>query len=162
MAKSWFSATLVLAYGGGLALHWWHRDQAEHVAIPPVLHWLRDSSLSLPLALVAIAVAGAVVARPRVGRQHPSAPWTSVAAALLAAAVYAAGTVPGNVVHGRLFVGEHPGASDSVTGFEPAHLARDSGVAFAAALLALLVHGAAVGLAAAARRLPRTRHDALA
>ena len=160
MAKSWFSATLVLAYGSGLALHWWHRSQAEQVAIPPVLHWLRDSSLSLPMALVAITLASAVVTLPRVRRQHPSAPGDTVTTALLAAAFYAAGTVPGNIVHGWLFVSEHREGHEPVNGVEPEHLLRDSGVAFAAALLAILAHGVGAELARAGRRPARTRHDA--
>jgi len=48
--------SLVIAYGGGLWIHWQHDLAGGHeaVPIPPVLHWLRDSSLALPLIILAV------------------------------------------------------------------------------------------------------------
>src|SRR4051812_46342306 len=49
-----FGAAACLTLGVGLAVHF--ADAGQHAAhsLPPVLHWLRDSALALPLALLAL------------------------------------------------------------------------------------------------------------
>src|SRR5919206_4212407 len=51
--------SLALAYGGGLWLHLLH--EAEGIVqpglVPSLLHWLRDSSLMLPLVFIGVCVA---------------------------------------------------------------------------------------------------------
>lgn len=48
--------SLAIAYGGGLWIHWQHELAGGHEALPinPILHWLRDSSLALPLIVLAV------------------------------------------------------------------------------------------------------------
>jgi hypothetical protein len=51
--------TLILAYRGGLWLQFFHQidGASEANEPPPLLHWLRDSTLMVPLALVAVVAA---------------------------------------------------------------------------------------------------------
>lgn len=141
-AAPWFSATLALAYGAGLGLHWLHRGLHEASDLPPVLHWVRDSSLAIPLALAAVVLAD--VATRRLPLVVPGRVRRAVVRAALAAALYAAGTVPGSVVHARLFGAEHQDGHDVAAG---EHLTRDSSAALVFALSALLLHAISLKLA---------------
>src|SRR4051795_2076713 len=57
------TAWLALAAGG--VLHLVHRAEHERHALNPARHWLRDSGLSLPVALAAVVVAEVVTHRVR-------------------------------------------------------------------------------------------------
>src|SRR5919201_1201944 len=76
---------VALAYGGGLWLHVLHQAAGvpELNEPPPIIHWLRDSTLALPLILVAVWAA-LVLARAYVAR------YARGASRLLSAAVVAA------------------------------------------------------------------------
>ena len=54
--------SLGLAFGGGLWLHLLHEAQGatELNAPPGLIHWLRDSTLSLPLVVVGVVLAALV------------------------------------------------------------------------------------------------------
>src|SRR3954463_12959934 len=121
---------LVLAYGGGLWLNVLHIAEGgyERNEPPLVLHWLRDSTLALPLVLVAVW-AGVLLARrliERGGRDSRTlnALTLGTAVALLAAAVASLG----GPAHGALFGAAHGGHELAL----PLHLLRDG-------LLALVV-----------------------
>src|SRR3712207_8402270 len=65
---------LVLGYGGGLWLNVLHHAEGgvERNEPPMLLHWLRDSTLALPLVIAAVWV-GVVAARKVIehaGEQH--------------------------------------------------------------------------------------------
>lgn len=124
------TATVLLAYGVGLVLDRLHAGVAEAHAVSPLVHWLRDSTLALLPAAVAVAAASWWLRRPSphgigAGRLR----W-----AQLAAVSYAVLSVPAGLAHGVLFVG-----SDG--GLHPAHLLAQSaavlGAGFAVLLLAL-------------------------
>jgi hypothetical protein len=114
----------VQAYAVGLLLHSLHSDPAESheaVYIEPALHWLRDSTLALPGSLAFLLLA-TFAARALVGR----AGWNAdgfgarVAWALAGALGYAIASVPGAVVHNKLFLAGHEGASFVIHSLEEA------------------------------------------
>lgn len=103
--------TIALTYGGGLWLHLAHKaDGATEVNEPPALiHWLRDSTLMLPLVLVSVfaALLFARWFRQRLGQGAPRvvehaavvgsiALFTSVALAMA------------SPIHNTLFHAHHP------------------------------------------------------
>src|SRR5438105_8757292 len=97
---------VALADGGGLWLHLLHEaaGATELNEPPPVIHWLRDSTLALPLILVAVwaalLLARAYLARYARGASRLlSAGVIAAIVALIASAVLAAGTP----LHGLLF-----------------------------------------------------------
>ena len=95
-------ATLV-ALSAGFVLQLGHRGGHEAKELPFLLHWLRDSLLSVPLAIVAILAATALLKRlGRTDRRRATFPWS-----MIAALFYALLLVPGSHVHAALFVGEH-------------------------------------------------------
>jgi hypothetical protein len=103
--------TVALAYGGGLWLHLLHAAAgATELNEPaPVIHWLRDSTLSLPLILVAVwaalLLARAYLARYARGASRlMSAGVVATIVALIASAMVAAATP----LHGLLFQAQHP------------------------------------------------------
>ena len=101
----------VLAYGVGAALHRVHAG-AAHGDLDPVLHWLRDSTLALPLAVTVVVLATA--AASRVARRLALAPAGSAGStALLTAVLYAVAMVPAGRVHAALLV---PGGHSAVPG----------------------------------------------
>ncbi|MDQ4085204.1 MAG: hypothetical protein M3165_05245, partial [Actinomycetota bacterium] len=81
-----------------------HAHLDEAVVIHPLLHWLRDAALALPVGLAAVGVARA--AAPADG-----APSSRLEAflrpALTGGAVFALLSVPAGVMHGRWFGAEH-------------------------------------------------------
>src|SRR5438128_8921840 len=68
--------SLVLAYGGGLWLHLLHEAEgATELNEPPwVLHWLRDSSLALPVVAIGVWLGSQLAARLVVARYTCLAP----------------------------------------------------------------------------------------
>src|SRR5215218_9711078 len=98
--RSALPAGLVLTLWVGAVLQLAHQAQHERHEIAPALHWLRDSALALPAAVVAVAV-GLVAAR-RLQR------W---AAAGLGGLAFAVLSVPGSWLHATLFAAEHEGLS---------------------------------------------------
>ena len=121
-----------VALAAGYVLHDLHRGQHEATALSPTLHWLRDSALAAPAAVLAVVVATMAV-RWRIRRTGgPDSGWTALGWVLVAALGYAATTVPGNAVHARLFGAHH----DHETSFA-VHAAHDASAALAAATVAL-------------------------
>jgi hypothetical protein len=135
-----------LAYGGGLWLHLLHEAEGavEHDAPGGLLHWLRDSTLTLPLTLLAVWVGSVLVGR-LVERHGARAPRALVGAVLSSTiALYASLLVTlGNPVHGLLFEAGHGGHELPFA----LHMLRDGLLALTANL--------AVGAAAVAILLAR-------
>lgn len=103
VAYSWLMAAAAI-----LVLNQVHEGLHEHQELPPIVHWLRDASLAVPLAAIAVVVA-ALVVRSSLGRSA-TGPGRSIVApfawAVLAAFLFAVLTVPGNQLHGLLFGAE--------------------------------------------------------
>ncbi|MBI3977739.1 MAG: multicopper oxidase domain-containing protein [Chloroflexi bacterium] len=133
---------LALAYGGGLWLHVLHETMGatEHGAPLGVIHWLRDSTLMLPLVLAAVCAANLVVQRLLVACGRGVSPvlagavHTAAIALLTSAAVAAA-----DPLHAALFEAHHHDAHDLPLVL---HMARDG-------LLALVGYLAIAGAVAA-------------
>ena len=112
-ARSSWSAvallTVVLAYGGGLWIHLLHEAGGAHEPGAPhtLLHWLRDSTLLLPLVFVAVAL-GLAAAR-RIVRPHEAGTgavaWMAIAGSIALATSVAEGLA--TPLHGLLFGGGH-------------------------------------------------------
>jgi hypothetical protein len=104
------SFALLLAYGGGLWLHLVHQVEGatEATSMPGVVHWLRDSSLALPLVVLSVLMGGALARR--VLERYGAAMGDLMAGALVAIliAVYASVVMAvGNPIHGLLFPASH-------------------------------------------------------
>ena len=103
---------LALAYAGGLWLHLLHDAEGatELDAPPPAIHWLRDSTLALPLVTLAVWM-GSRLAERLVARYGAGTSRALVAAVLpVTLAFYASVAVgAGNPVHGVLFTAQHDG-----------------------------------------------------
>jgi hypothetical protein len=82
-----------------------HAGGHEYVELPPALHLLRDGSLAVPLAAVALA-AGAWLAGRLPGSRVPDSLSGRLAWAGLTALVFALLSMPGNQAHAFLFGGE--------------------------------------------------------
>ena len=106
MAAAILLYAVAIAYGGGLWFHLLHewRGGRELVELPPVLHWLRDSTLALPAILLAVWVALSVWPR-MAGRLAPK--WHRAALVTLVALATTFAFAAGVPVHAALFVGEH-------------------------------------------------------
>jgi hypothetical protein len=153
--------TLVLTYGGGLWLYWLHELEGatEPGAPPGVIHWLRDSSLSLPLVAMGVFL-GATLARGLLARFGRSAPAVLVGAVVaVVLALYASVVLSiGNPIHGYLFSSSvHGGGHDLPLGV---HVVRDGLLALTAnetlaVILAIVVLGRHLLLAS--RRQPASR-----
>jgi hypothetical protein len=129
----------VVAYGWLLAavpialLQLVHAGVHEHHELPPVLHWLRDTALAVPLAAVAVVVAALLVARLRPTEPGERASLTTMALwGVLAALLFAALSIPGNQMHGLLFGAEEEEGVSLLN-----DLAADALYALEAALLVL-------------------------
>ncbi|MBI5652052.1 MAG: hypothetical protein HZC40_16670 [Chloroflexi bacterium] len=103
--------TLALTYGGGLWLHLLHQANGatELNQPPPVIHWLRDSTLMLPLVLVSVFTA-LVFAQWLLVRFGPATPLilesiVVVASVALITSVVLAWASP---IHDSLFRAQHP------------------------------------------------------
>lgn len=101
---------LALAYGGGLWLHLVHQFEGAHeVNEPPALiHWLRDSSLSLPLvgmvAVAALLLVRQLIAHAGKTMSRGLASAILVGSVALLTSVVVAAASP---LHGLLFGAEH-------------------------------------------------------
>jgi len=92
-----------MAYGTGLFAQFQHSGLVEARELSPLVHWLRDATLALPVAMIAALAAWRLVARaPR-----PS----SFTWAFSAAGLFLALSVPGNYAHAWLFGAQHGGES---------------------------------------------------
>ncbi len=136
---------LLLAFGAGLVLHLAHGAEHEQHEISPLLHWLRDSALSTPLALTS-AVVGDLAGRRASGRLRNGTVGGATAAldgaarlsTLLATALcYSVLSVPGNLVHGWVFVGDAHPEHEAVSGVP--HLLADGSLALGSATATLLL-----------------------
>jgi hypothetical protein len=151
----------LLAYGGGFWIQVLHDAEGgvEIGAPPPAIHWLRDSTLALPLILVATYL-GTTLARRLLERfgddahEVLAASVVGVVVALYASVVLAIG----NPIHGLLFPSIHGGGHDLPLGL---HLVRDGLLALAMnellavslACAVLIVRSLTAGRALAARTL---------
>ncbi|UCH60389.1 MAG: hypothetical protein JSV61_02645, partial [Anaerolineales bacterium] len=122
---------LAIAYGGGLGLHLLHELEGGHELLPihPVLHWLRDSSLALPLvtlaAWLALRLAGGVIRYKGWGSSRLRSTLVEIAALALLTSGF---VMAGNPIHGLLFGASHQHETSFAS-----HLLRDG-------LLSLLVN----------------------
>lgn len=126
VAYAWLVAGLPIA-----ALQLAHAGVHERNELPPLLHWLRDTALAVPVAALAVIVAALVVMRVRgagTGERASLAAATSLG--FLAAAMFAVLAVPLAQVHGALF------GADAETGMTPLQHALTEAVSvFQVALL---------------------------
>ncbi len=86
-----------------------HQGLHEHDELPPMLHWLRDTAIAVPLAPLAIWAAALLVQQSitrlgRGSRRSELLPWLIWAG--LAALLFALLSIPGNQLHGLLFGAE--------------------------------------------------------
>ena len=51
---------VALAFWTGYVLHILHKDEHEAQPIAPLLHWLRDSALAVPIAVVTLLLVTAL------------------------------------------------------------------------------------------------------
>ncbi len=105
------AAGLLQAFAVGWVLHGLHDDPAEAheaVYVPPVLHWLRDSALSVPGGLLLLF--GATLVARRLATRDGGAGDGAGAYPLwagLGAVAYAVASVPAALLHARLFEAGH-------------------------------------------------------
>jgi hypothetical protein len=103
-------AGLVLTLWVGAVLQLAHQGQHERHEIAPVLHWLRDSALALPAAVVAVAVGLVAARRLLAWAELPTGGTLQRAvAAGLGGLAFAVLSVPGSWLHAALFAAEHEG-----------------------------------------------------
>lgn len=129
VAYSWLMAAAAI----GL-LNQLHVDLHEHHDLPPIVHWLRDAALAVPLAAIAV-VAAVLVVRARAagsGRADGSPVASRLAWAALAAFLFALLSIPGIQLHGLLF-----GAEAEAGGWLEDAL-KDGGITLAVSLVALV------------------------
>ena len=153
VAASWWLALVAI-----WVLQQAHIGLHEHNELPPLLHLLRDGALAVPSAAVALVVAtatlGARVDRPVPGARNGVTDADRLRWALLAAALFAVLSIPGNQLHAFLF---HP-EEEELSWL--ADVSFDAVVAFIGALIALLPIGIVVG--PPLRRGHRTQVDTMA
>lgn len=104
-------AGLLQAFAVGVVLHRQHDDPTEAheaVYIGPVQHWLRDSTLSVPLAVLLLLLATLVARRlaTRQGRAGDGV-GASLLWAGLGAVAYAVASIPAAMAHAWLFGAGH-------------------------------------------------------
>ena len=106
-----FPAALVQCFAVGFVLHRLHDDPAEAheaVYIGPTAHWLRDSALSFPLALILLLLATLGARRLVAARGHaPDGVGAHLLWAGLGAVAYAVASVPAALAHTALFAAGH-------------------------------------------------------
>jgi hypothetical protein len=119
-----------------------HAGLDEHLELSPLVHLLRDAALAVPAAAIAIVLASILVAGRWVARAaRPPSAVDRLLWVLVAAAIFAVLSVPGNELHGTLF-----GAEDEEELSWLADLALDAGIALIGALLALVPLALVAGL----------------
>lgn len=126
IACSWLLALVAI-----WAVQQVHQDLHEHNELPPILHWLRDAAVAVPVAALAIGSA-ALLVRPAFGAAgrgpaRPAAAWAAVAAV-----IFAVLSIPGNQLHGLLF-----GADEEPIGWLEDALI-DGSIVLGASLVALV------------------------
>jgi hypothetical protein len=127
VAYAWLLAGAPIA-----ALQLDHAGVHEQAELPPLLHWFRDTALAAPAAAVAVVVAALVVGRIRASEPGERPSLVGAAAwGFLAAALFAAASVPLGQLHGSLFEAEEE------IGVSP--LAHALGEGFTTLQVALLV-----------------------
>lgn len=106
-AGQFIASAWLLAVAGIWASLQVHAGAHEHVELSPLVHLLRDASLAVPLAAIAIALGG-LISGDVVGAFgiRPDSAAARLVWALTAALVFAALSVPGNEMHGALFGAE--------------------------------------------------------
>ncbi len=116
----------------------------ERIDLPPLTHWLRDSALAVPLAAIALAVAGLLMeASAPEGGGLPTGPAATglvgsanlrarATWAVAGAIIFAGLAVPAGQAHGLVFGGDQE--ADGLL----ADALRDGGLAFAGAMAVLL------------------------
>jgi hypothetical protein len=127
-----------------------HADLHEHHELPPLVHWLRDGALAVPLAAIAV-VGAALVVRPRASgprRADDSSIAPRLAWAVLASLAFAVLSIPGIQLHGLLF-----GAEEEAGGWLHDAL-KDGGITLAVSLVALVPAVLVAGLPWRAARSP--------
>jgi hypothetical protein len=129
-----FAATAwVLALAGIWASQQVHAGLHEHLELSPLDHLVRDASLAVPLAAIAVAVGGLLaVEGARVLQLAPASLAGRLLFGIVAAFVFAALSVPGNQMHTLLF-----GAEEEEVGWL-ADVLLDGAVVLAAALAVLV------------------------
>jgi hypothetical protein len=132
IAASWWLALVAIA-----VLQQAHAGLREHLELPPLLHLLRDGALAVPAA--ALAVLAGVVSVHALGRGGRPRIMQRTTFVIVAAAVFAVLSIPGNQLHGALF-----GAEEEELSFL-ADALLDGVLAFIGALLALIPFGLVVG-----------------
>ena len=145
---------VLLSYGTGLWLHLVHEVEGatEATSLPGVVHWLRDSSLALPLVVLSVFLAGALARRllERYGAGMSDLVASTLVAVVIA--VYASVVLAlGNPIHGLLFpeVYGHGGHDLPFA----LHAVRDGLLALSAnELLAVILAGLILSKAHAAAR----------
>src|SRR5919202_1349123 len=123
-----------LAYGGGLWLHLLHEAEGatEQNAPHSVVHWLRDSTLALPMIVFGVFLATHLARRLLARYGTDASRLTTSALIATVVSLYAAVVVAvGNPLHAALFGGEHGGHDLPVW----AHLVRDGLLALTADLV---------------------------
>ena len=125
----------LLALGGILGAQLAHQGLHEHIELPPLLHWLRDAAVAVPMAALAVGLAWLVVGRGtdrgRGVLRGALAAWLAWAA--LATLLFAAFSIPGNQLHGLLFGAEEEAG---ISWLEDALL--DSGIVLLWSLIVLI------------------------
>jgi hypothetical protein len=115
----------LLAYGGGLWMQLLHEAEGgvEPGAPPGIVHWLRDSTLALPLIVVAVFV-GAALSRRLVDRFGGRSADLVVGLVVAVVLAFHASLVlaVGNPIHGLLFPATHVSGHDLPVGL---HIVRD-------------------------------------
>lgn len=139
--------TLLLTYGGGYWIWLLHELEGaiEQDAPPPVLHWLRDSTLSLPLVAAGVFL-GAALARALLRRYGRGSSEFMIGALVAVVIAFYASVVLsiGNPIHGVLFASSvHGGGHDLPVAV---HVVRDALLALSAnellaGMLAIIVLG---------------------
>ena len=123
--------SLALAYGGGLWLHLLHEAEGatEQNAPHTIIHWLRDSTLALPMIAFGVFLATHLARRLLARYGTDASRLTTSALIATVVSLYAAVIVAvGNPLHAALFGGEHGGHDLPVW----AHLVRDGLLALTA------------------------------
>ena len=129
VAYSWLMAAAAIG-----VLNLLHADLHEHHDLPPLVHWLRDAALAVPLAAIAVLGAALVVRARASGprRAGGSSIPSRLAWAILASTAFAILSIPGIQLHALLFGAEE----ESVGWLEDA--LKDGGITLAVSLVALV------------------------
>lgn len=116
-----------------------HAGLHERLELPPVLHLLRDAAFAVPFAAIAVVASAAIVNR---GGRSGALPAHArrLVWAVIAAAIFAALSIPGAELHDLLTGAEETEVSWLVDRI------LDAAIAFSGAQIALLALALAVGL----------------